>query len=144
MGGETLKLVIGKWDATAESHLRNIRNDDCIRFYRDEVETGAATLLRAVQNDMHFATIIIRGEVNFADMGEDLVVVAAAADSAWSKEGSIFTRILPLIEAVARRGRYSHVRAHTPRRGLVRRMQNAGYEVYETVMRREVSHGAHV
>lgn len=138
MGDQTLSLQKADWDETAYKHLRRIASDPCTNFYRAQVIVGQATLLRVLVDERHAGTIIARGEENFEDGGEELVIVAAAGDPIMAPIGGFISRVLPMVERMAIDLGYSHVRMHTPRLGLIKLAVDAGYAIYETVLRREV------
>lgn len=127
---QTVTLAPGLWSDAAASELSDIVNTD---FFRSEVEGGRVNLWTALISGERVGTLLWRTD-NEPD-GKALVIVAA---SGGHTAVDLIATVLPVVEEIGRALDCTFFRFHTQRAGMVRKMENQGFEPLEYVMRKRL------
>ena len=129
-----LRLSKAAWSPLAADFLSRIESDCPVEFYRDEVQSGYATLLhvKTPGGDI-VAAVVVR--IEDTAVGQEFVVVAAGGECA----GRLMTLdVLPTLEAFAKSLGCRSVRAHTRRNAVAAGFGRAGYHIDEFVLKKAV------
>lgn len=129
-----LTLHKSPWMPLAGEYLARIDHECPVEFYRDEVQTGRATLLFVkTPDDSVVAAVVVR--IDDTASGPEFVVVAAGGECA----GRLMTLdVLPTLETFAKGLGCVCVRAHTRRHAVMAGFGRAGYHIDEFVLKKAV------
>lgn len=122
------------WADDAAALLSGHETPAVLRAFRQDVEAGAAQLLR-IEDEAGALLCAVIVRIDDDPDGPEGVIVSAAGRAGFDLTASC----LPAIEA-----RFQGVagfRIHTKRPGLAHKLRRQGYEDAEIVLRKRVNHG---